>query len=110
MILAEPLDVMVERVEASGGHHPRLTHRTTEAMLEAPRALDELVGAGEHRTQRRTEPLREVDPHRVDPAAPARRIDAGCDHRVHQPRTVDVDGHVTLVRGGDALHSPFPQT
>ena len=43
VVVREPLDVVVERVEAGRGDDPRLPHRTAEEVLLAPRALHELA-------------------------------------------------------------------
>src|SRR5688572_31621703 len=43
VIVREPLDMVVERVETGGGDDARLAHRTAEEVLLAPPALHELA-------------------------------------------------------------------
>ena len=62
VILCEPIDVVVERVEAAGCNKPGLAHRPTPHLLVSPRFLDQFGGASEHCSDRTAEPLREVDP------------------------------------------------
>src|SRR4051812_44326024 len=41
MIFRESIDVMLERIDTSGGDDARLPHRAAEDVLESPRSLDE---------------------------------------------------------------------
>ena len=68
VILGQPLDVVVERVQATCGHDPGLPERPAEHLLPAPRLVDQLARAGEHRPDRRPQALGEVDPGGVEPA------------------------------------------
>ena len=43
VVVGEPVDVVVERVQARRGDDPRLTHGPAEQVLLAPRALHELA-------------------------------------------------------------------
>ena len=47
VIVGEPVDVVVERVDAGRRHDSRLPHRPAEQVLLAPGPLDELPRAGE---------------------------------------------------------------
>ena len=53
VVLGQPVDVMVERVERAGGDDPRLAHRAAEHLLVAPRLVDQLARAGEAGADRR---------------------------------------------------------
>ena len=66
VVVGEPVDVVVERVEAGRSHDPGLAHRPAEEVLLAPRALHQLARAGEQRAERAAEPLREAERHRVE--------------------------------------------
>ena len=90
VVVGEPLDVVVERVQAAGGHDPRLPERAAHLLLPAPRLVDQLARAGEHGAHRRAEALREVEPGGVEAARELRRARARGHHRVHQPRAVHV--------------------
>ena len=61
VVVGEPLDVVVERVEHRGRGDARLAQRAAEEELPLPRALDRLRRAGEDRAERAAEPLREAD-------------------------------------------------
>ena len=68
VVVGEPLDVVVERVDAGRGDDPRLAHRTAEEVLHAPRVRHHLGGAGEERAERAAETLRETERDGVEAA------------------------------------------
>ncbi len=68
MVLGQPLDVVVERVQPGSRHDPCLTHRTTEAVLLDPRAPHQLVRACDQRAERAAEPFREAEGDGVEEA------------------------------------------
>ncbi len=98
VVVGEPLDVVVERVERRRGHDPRLAHRAAEAELLHPGALDQLGRAGEDGAERTAEPLREADRDRVGEAAVRGGRHAARDRRVEEPRAVEVHGEPELSR------------
>ena len=65
MIVRQPIDVVVERMDASRRANAGLAHRTTEALLPAPDLIDEFAGAGDNSADRRAQSLREIDPGRI---------------------------------------------
>ena len=70
VVVGEPLDVVVERVDAGGRDDPGLAHRAAEeVLLRARRAPDHLGRAGEHGAERAAEPLREAERDGVEAAA-----------------------------------------
>ena len=99
VVLSEPLDVVVERVEGGGGHDPRLPHRTAEQELAAPRFPHRLARAGEDRSERTAEPFGETERDGVCERAVLRSRHAARDGRVHQPGAVEMDGEAELARG-----------
>ena len=101
VILGEPVDVVVERVERRRGDDAGLAERAAEQVLALPRAFDQLGGAGERGTHRTAEPLREADGHRVGTPRPFRRRQAGTDGGVEEPRAVEMRDEPTLVRRVD---------
>ena len=103
VVVREPLDVVVERVEAGRRDDPGLAHRAAEEVLLAPRALHQLARAGEQRPERAAEPLREAERHRVEAAGDLGGRDAERGRRVEEPRAVEVDGEPDLARGRDDL-------
>ena len=103
VVVGEPVDVVVERVDARRGHDPGLTHRAAEEVLLAPRALHQLARAREQRAERAAEPLRETERHGVEARGDLRGRDAERDRRVEEPRAVQVDGEAELARSGDDL-------
>ena len=62
MILGEPSDVVLQRVEPGGGEHASLAHATADHLAQAPRLADECLATAEHRPHRRTEPLGQNTP------------------------------------------------
>ena len=66
VILGEPLDVVVERVQPRSRDDAGLAHGAAEQVLLPPRAGHELARTREQRTERATEPLREAQRHRVE--------------------------------------------
>ncbi len=102
VVVGQPLDVVVERVEHRGRGDARLPERAAEEELALPGALDRLGGAGEDRAERAAEPLREADRDGVGERSPGRRLDAGRDRGVEEPRAVEVDGGAAGARGIDA--------
>ena len=49
VVLGEPLDVVVERVQAGRGDDPGLPQRAADHLLEAPGLVDQLLRAGRAR-------------------------------------------------------------
>ena len=90
VVLGEPFDVVVERVDAGGRDDARLPHRSAEQVLLPPGALDQLVRAGEQRSERAPEPLREAERHRVEARRRSRRRDAGRNRGVEEACAVEV--------------------
>ena len=61
VILGQPRDVVLERVEAGGGEDAGLAHAAAEHLAPAVRAVDERLRAREQRADRRAEPLGQAD-------------------------------------------------
>src|SRR5438876_859976 len=72
VVVREPIDVMVERVEHRRRRDARLTERAAEQELPLPRPLDELGRAREHGAEGTAEPFREADRDRVRERGPRR--------------------------------------
>ena len=70
VVVREPVDVVVERVDARRGDDPGLAHRAAEEVLLAARLGHPLGGARDERAERAAEALREAERDRVDVAAP----------------------------------------
>ena len=90
VVLGQPLDVVVERVQRARGHDPRLAQRAAEHLLVAPRLVDQLRRAGQAGAQRRAQALGEVDPRGVEAGGILGGGHARGDDGVHQPRAVHV--------------------
>ena len=99
MVLGQPIHVVIERVQAGGGDDSRLPERATEHLLPPPRLVDQLARPRQHRTHRRSQALREVDPRGVEPASKVRSQSPERHDRVHQPRPVHV--RAQAVRAGN---------
>src|SRR4029079_3258426 len=77
VILGQPVDVVLERVDTGRRDDPRLAHRAPEEVLLAPRPLDALRRAPEQRAERAAEPLREAERDGVEQPRNPRGGDAG---------------------------------
>ena len=104
VVLGEPIDVVVERVDAGGRDDPGLAHRAAEAVLAAAGLRHRLARAREEGAERAAEALREAERDRVEASRrsrrPAPRVAIDC---VEQPRAVEVDDEVELARASDDL-------
>ncbi len=96
MILRQAVDVVLERVETRRSDDPGLPHRPAEHVLVATGGLDERRRPGQHRSDRRAQPLRQVDPDRIDLPGELRRARAAGDDRVHQARAIHVHRDAVL--------------
>ena len=112
VVVGEPVDVVVERVQAGGRDDPRLAHRAAEQVLQPPRVAHHLVTAGEHRAERAAEPLREAERDRVEARADLLDLDPERHRRVQEPRAVEMEAEVELecerVQLADLLQRPDP--
>ena len=103
MVLGEPVDVVIERVEASGRDDSRLAHRPSEEMLEPARLRHALVRPGDDRPKRTAEALREAERDRVELAPVIRRGRPARDGSVHESRAVEMHREPLLSCFGDDL-------
>ncbi len=101
VIVREPLDVVVEPVDARGGDDAGLAHRAAEHVLEPPRLARAVARGRDERAEGTAEPLREAQRDRVGLASPLRRRQAGGHGGVHEPGAVEMDGEPVRPRLGD---------
>ena|SRR6266540_3717649 len=100
MVLGEPLDVMIEGVQAGGCEDPDLSHRTAGHPAITHCRADDVAGPGENRSPRRAEPLRQGDRDEVEGFGAAGRSMTAGDGGVEQARAVEVRGDAALACGG----------
>jgi hypothetical protein len=114
VIVREPLDVVVERVDPGRSDDPRLPHRTAELVLESPGLPHQLVGAGDQRPERAPEPLGEADRDRVEVSCDLRSGHSARHCSVEHARPVEMDRKLDLPAGGDErpdlVERPNPPT
>ena len=96
VVLGQPLDVVVEGVDARGGDDPGLAHRAAELVLVAPRAQHPLRRPRDDRAERAAEPLREADRDRVGVARDRGRLIAARDGGIEEPRAVEMERELEL--------------
>ena len=65
-------------------------HATSEDLAMTDRFVDQLAGTGYGRPHRGAEPFAEADADGVEVLRPAGGLDAGGNHRVKQPSSVEV--------------------
>ena len=110
VVVGQPLDVVVERVDARRSDDPRLPHRAPELVLEAPCAQHPLGRACDDRSQRAAEALREADRDGVAVTGDRRRLLAARDSGVEEASSVDVQAQLELAAGlghrGDLRERP----
>src|SRR5437879_13090526 len=96
MIVGDPVDVVVQRVQRGGGDDPRLAHRASEEVLATSSVRHQLRGTGDQRSERTAEALREAERDGVETASDARRLDSARDRGVDEARTVQMHDEVVL--------------
>ena len=91
MVLGQPLDVMLQRVQgAAAASDAGLPHAAAEQLADAARRGRRSPRPGQRRADRRPQPLAEADRHAVEVLGPLGRRDAGGDDGVPQPGAVQV--------------------
>ena len=98
VVLGEARDVVLERVEAGGGEDAGLAHAAAEHLATPVRRVDERLGAGDERADRRAEPLRQADAHGVERRGQLGERHPGGDVRVPQAGAVEVQGELVGAR------------
>ena len=97
MVVGEPVDHVLERVDAGRGDDAGLAHAAAEHLAVAPRLGDELLRAAEHGADRAAQALREAERDRVAVRREAGDRDAELHGGVEDARAVDVHGQAVLV-------------
>ncbi len=92
VILDEPIDVVIQRIQTTGGRDASLTHGASNIVLVAARFGDELRASGQDGADGRSEALGEVDPDGIHQCTERAGAHAGRRGRVQEPRAVHVDG------------------
>ena len=103
VILRQPLDVVVERVQTRSRDDAGLSHGAAEQVLLPPRAGHELLRTGEQRPERAPEPLREAERHGVEARGDGGRLDTERNGCVEEAGAVEVDGETDLPRRRDDI-------
>ena len=88
MIVRQPLDVMLKRVECTGCDDARLPHAAAEQFATAVCLGDERLRSGQRRTDRGAKTFAEAHIHRVEVLRPITGRNAAGDDCIKQPRAV----------------------
>src|SRR5438105_5756958 len=96
VIVGDPVDVVVECMEAGRGDDPGLAHGAAEQVLRPARLDHQILGTGDEGAERTAEALREAERDGVEAAADLGRRDTLRDCCVDEPRTVEVQPQVEL--------------
>ena len=104
VIFGQAVDVMVQRVEASGGADAGLAHGAADPLFPAPGFADEVGRSGEDGAKRGAEALGEIEPDGVVAGAHLGSGDPGGNDGVHQAGAVHVGDEAGFVGGfGDVV-------
>ncbi len=103
MVVGEPVDVVVERVDTGCGHDPGLAHGAAEEVLLTPGTLDQLARAGEERAEGAAEALGETERDGVEARGEGCGFDVERGGRVQESRAVEVHCQPELARGRDNI-------
>ena len=98
VIVGQPLDVMLERVEPGRGKDAGLAHGPSEHLAEPVHAVDECATSDDQGSDGGAEPLRETEGDRVEGARPLRDRDPGRHLGVEDPRPIQVETEAHLPR------------
>src|SRR6185437_5345358 len=90
VILAEPAEIMVERVESGGGEDARLAQRAAEHAPRPRRARDVALLPGEKAADRAAEPLRQRDRDEIEGRREGPERRARGRRGVEEPRAVEI--------------------
>ena len=99
VVLGEPGDVVLERVQTRGGEHADLAHAAAEHLAQPVGLGDQLATARDHGADRRAESFGEADTHGVGASGELVRRGAAGDLGVEQARAVEVHGQAARARG-----------
>ena len=101
VVVGEPVDVVLQRVDTRRGHDAGLAHRPPEHVLETAGPKHQLGGAGDDGAERAAEALRQADRHRVGALGDPRSGNAERDRCVEEPRAVEVEPEAELAAAVD---------
>ena len=112
VVVGEPLDVVVERVDAGGRDDAAWRIAPPKRCFSRRAFAITSAVAGEDRAERAAEPLREAERDGVEARADLGRVDPERDGCVQQPGAVEVEAQVELEREraqlADLLQRPDP--
>ena len=105
MVLGQAIDHLVQRHNAGCGNHAGLAHAATDHFAQAPGFADECRVTGQDRPNRRRQPFRQTELHRIDVLGNLTHIGAQGDGSVEQTGAVEVDLEAGFVcKGLDLGH------
>ncbi len=99
VVVGEPLDVVLERVQTGGREDADLAHPGAVALAPDARLGHRVGGADEHRPDRRAQALGQADADGVELAAVVGQRHPGGHVRVPEPGAVEVHGDADGLRG-----------
>src|SRR5438270_6495567 len=99
VVVGQPLDVVVKRIEHRCSRDTGLPQRAAEQELRLPGPLDRLFRPCKDCPERATEALRETDRDGVGEPSPRRRLETRGDGGVEKARPVEGEGRAARARG-----------
>src|SRR5262245_7380850 len=98
MILAQPLEVVIERVQARRRKDADLAHGATRHASISNTALDHAARAGQERAARCTETFRKGNRHEIEWRGERRERIARCNRGIPESRAIEIGRYSTLAR------------
>ena len=97
VVFGQAFHVMLQGVKRSGGDDSGLAHPAAEEFAVPPGFVNQLLGAGQGRAHRSSQPLAEADAHRVEVLRPLPGGNPRGHHGVEKPCSVQVGAQAVLV-------------
>jgi len=100
VVLRESIDHPFQRNDSRGRDDSGLAHSASKHLPDPAGPSDEFPASADHGSDRRGEPLREADVHRVGPARQFANVHTQCDGGVEDPGAVEVNGDPPFLCSG----------
>jgi hypothetical protein len=90
MIIGQPRNIVIERIEPCRCQNARLAHAATQHFAGATGGIDQILSTDQHRANRGTQAFRRTDLDAVKWRGEVGNVDAKGDAGVERPRTIQM--------------------